>query len=313
MKKIYLAGGCFWGLEDYFQKINGVIDVISGYANGQSQDTKYELLKQTGHAETIEIKYDESIINLREILLYYFRVIDPTSINKQGNDVGTQYRTGIYYIDENEKDEIEEFISQKQTEYQEKIQVEVQPLKNFTVAEEYHQDYLQKNPNGYCHINVMLAYEPLVDLKKYSKPEAEEIKEKLTEKQFNVTQKNATERPFENEYWDNHEVGIYVDIVTGEPLFLSTEKFDSGCGWPSFTKPVSKEMITYHEDNSLLRKRIEVRSKVGDSHLGHVFNDGPVDRGGLRYCINSASMKFIPKSEMEQAGYSEYIKYLENV
>lgn len=313
MKKIYLAGGCFWGLEDYFQRINGVIDVISGYANGESQDTKYELLKQTGHAETIEIKYDESIINLREILLYYFRVIDPTSINKQGNDVGTQYRTGIYYTDENEKDEIEEFISQKQTEYQEKIQVEVEPLKNFTVAEEYHQDYLQKNPNGYCHINVMLAYEPLVDLKKYSKPGAEEIKEKLTEKQFNVTQKNATERPFENEYWDNHEVGIYVDIVTGEPLFLSTEKFDSGCGWPSFTKPVSKEMITYHEDNSLLRKRIEVRSKVGDSHLGHVFNDGPVDRGGLRYCINSASMKFIPKSEMEQAGYAEYIKYLENV
>lgn len=311
MKHIYLAGGCFWGLEDYFSRINGVEDVVSGYANGNSEDTKYEKVDETGHAETIDISYDEDSISLRSILLYYFRVIDPTSLNRQGNDMGTQYRTGIYYTDSEELEIINQVVKEKQREYVKPIVVEVEPLKNFILAEEYHQDYLQKNPNGYCHIDILKAYEPLIDSSQFTKPSDEEIKDKLSEEQYNVTQNNATERPFENEYWANEKEGLYVDIVTGEPLFFSTDKFDSGCGWPSFTRPISSEQVVYREDTSYNMRRIEARSKAGNSHLGHVFEDGPKDKGGLRYCINSASIKFIPKEKMEEEGYGYLIKYLE--
>lgn len=311
MKNIYLAGGCFWGLEDYFSRIEGVIDVVSGYANGSVETTNYQLIKTTGHAETIHITYDESKISLREILLYYFRVIDPTSVNKQGNDVGTQYRTGIYYTEDSELEVIKKVIDEKQKNYAEKIVVGVEPLRHFVLAEEYHQDYLQKNPTGYCHINVLKAYEPLVDSEKYVKPSEEEIRNKLSEEQYQVTQNSATERPFENEYWNSKEEGLYVDVVTGEPLFASKDKFDSGCGWPSFTRPIAPETVKYNQDNSHNMNRIEVKSNSGESHLGHVFEDGPAEKGGLRYCINSASIKFIPKEDLEKEGYGylkEYIK-----
>lgn len=311
MKHIYLAGGCFWGLEDYFSRIKGVEDVVSGYANGTTEETKYEKVDETGHAETIDILYDEEVISLREILLYYFRVIDPTSLNKQGNDIGTQYRTGIYYNDVEELKIIDEVVQEKQKEYKKPIVVEVEPLMHFILAEEYHQDYLQKNPTGYCHINVLKAYEPLIDPKNFLKPSDEDLKKKLSDEQYNVTQKNATERPFENEYWNNEREGLYVDIVTGEPLFFSKDKFESGCGWPSFTKPISTDSLTFKEDTTHNMRRIETRSKIGDSHLGHVFEDGPVDRGGLRYCINSAAMKFIPKEKMKEEGYEHLLSYLD--
>ncbi|MBL7574694.1 peptide methionine sulfoxide reductase msrA/msrB [Peptoniphilus asaccharolyticus DSM 20463] len=310
MKDIYLAGGCFWGLEDYFKRIDGVLKVTSGYANGDVETTNYQLIKQTGHAETIHVKYDESKVSLRELLLYYFRVVDPTSLNRQGNDVGTQYRTGIYYTDDLEVETIKKVIEEKQKSYTQTIVVEVEPLRHYILAEEYHQDYLLKNPTGYCHIDVMKAYEPLVDSENYVKPSDEEIKEKLTKEQYEVTQNSATERPFENEYWDTKEKGLYVDIVTGEPLFASKDKFDSFCGWPSFTKPISPETVKYSQDNSFNMKRIEVKSNAGDSHLGHVFEDGPIEKGGLRYCINSASIKFIPEEDLEKEGYGELKKYI---
>lgn len=304
--EIYLAGGCFWGVEGYFKKVPGVIETSVGYANGKTDKTDYNSVNKTDHSETVKIIYDEDEITLQELLEHYFRIIDPTSINKQGNDVGRQYQTGIYYTDENDKLIIDEIIRQKQKIYDNKIAIEVQPLKNFILAEDYHQDYLDKNPGGYCHINLALAEEPInSDVKPITKDKSK-LKETLTEEQYNVTQNSDTERPFTSEYDNFYEEGIYVDIVTGEPLFSSKDKYDAGCGWPSFTKPIDSN-INYSNDNSFNMRRVEVRSKKGDSHLGHVFNDGPKDEGGARYCINGASLRFIPLSKMEEEGYEDYI------
>ena len=305
---IYLAGGCFWGLEAYMERIQGVTDAVSGYANGKGDTTNYQLLHATDHAETVKVTYDPNKISLDKLLQYYFRVIDPTSINKQGNDRGRQYRTGIYYQDGADKAVIEQALAQLQTKYKKPVQIEVQPLKNYIVAEEYHQDYLKKNPNGYCHIDITKADEPMIDEKDYPKPSDAELKAKLTPLQYSVTQNKHTERSFSNEYWDNFQPGIYVDITTGEPVFSSNDKFESGCGWPSFTKPIAKEVVHYQTDNSFNMQRTEVLSRAGNAHLGHVFDDGPKDKGGLRYCINSASIKFIPLAEMEKAGYGYLIQ-----
>ena len=307
---IYLAGGCFWGLEAYMERIQGVTDAVSGYANGKGDTTNYQLLHATDHAETVKVTYDPNKISLDKLLQYYFRVIDPTSINKQGNDRGRQYRTGIYYQNEQDKAVIEAALKTLQSKYQAPIQIEVEPLKNYVEAEEYHQDYLKKNPNGYCHIDIKKADEPLIDDKKYPKPSDAELKQKLTELQYDVTQGKHTERSFSNEYWDNFAPGIYVDITTGEPLFSSKDKFESGCGWPSFTKPIAAEVAEYQKDNSFNMTRIEVLSRSGHAHLGHVFDDGPRDKGGLRYCINSASIKFIPLDEMEKQGYGDLIPFV---
>ena len=307
---IYLAGGCFWGLEAYMERIQGVTDAVSGYANGKGDTTNYQLLHATDHAETVKVTYDPNKISLDKLLQYYFRVIDPTSINKQGNDRGRQYRTGIYYQNEQDKAVIEAALKTLQSKYREPIQIEVEPLKNYVEAEEYHQDYLKKNPNGYCHIDIKKADEPLIDDKKYPKPSDAELKQKLTALQYDVTQGKHTERSFSNEYWDNFAPGIYVDITTGEPLFSSKDKFESGCGWPSFTKPIAVEVAEYQRDNSFNMTRIEVLSRSGHAHLGHVFDDGPRDKGGLRYCINSASIKFIPLDEMEKQGYGDLIPFV---
>ena len=307
---IYLAGGCFWGLEAYMERIQGVTDAVSGYANGKGDTTNYQLLHATDHAETVKVTYDPNKISLDKLLQYYFRVIDPTSINKQGNDRGRQYRTGIYYQNEQDKAVIEAALKTLQSKYQAPIQIEVEPLKNYVEAEEYHQDYLKKNPNGYCHIDIQKADEPLIDDKKYPKPSDAELKQKLTALQYDVTQGKHTERSFSNEYWDNFAPGIYVDITTGEPLFSSKDKFESGCGWPSFTKPIAAEVAEYQRDNSFNMTRIEVLSRSGHAHLGHVFDDGPRDKGGLRYCINSASIKFIPLDEMEKQGYGDLIPFV---
>ncbi len=316
-RDIYLAGGCFWGLEEYFARITGIVDATVGYANGNTENPTYEEVcyQNTGHAETVHVTFDSSIISLDEILQYYFRVVDPTSLNKQGNDRGIQYRSGIYYNDEADRQIILEAMEAEAKKYSEDLVVEVLPLDGYYLAEEYHQDYLQKNPNGYCHIDVDLAYVPLhnlriktegimIDENKYPKPSDEELKESLTPLQYDVTQQGDTERAFSNEYWDNHAEGIYVDVATGEPLFSSNDKYDSGCGWPSFTRPLIPEVVTEHEDTSYNMIRIEVRSRAGDSHLGHVFDDGPKDKGGLRYCINSASIRFIPIEDMESEGYA---------
>lgn len=304
--EIYLAGGCFWGVEGYFKKIPGVIDTSVGYANGKTNSTNYKNLKKTDHAETVKIIYDKDIISLQELLEHYFRIIEPTSINKQGNDKGRQYRTGIYYTNKNDKLVINEIIRQKQEDYDEKIAVEVAALNNFILGEDYHQDYLDKNPGGYCHINLALASKPLESKSELIEKDKDKLKKELTEEEYGVTQENKTERAFTSKYDNFYEDGIYVDVVSGEPLFSSRDKYDAGCGWPSFTKPIDSS-ISYKSDESLHMSRVEVRSKKGDSHLGHVFNDGPVDKGGARYCINGASLRFIPLDKMEEEGYGDYI------
>ncbi len=321
LKEIYLAGGCFWGLEAYMQKIKGVEDAVSGYANGKTDNPSYKDLHTSGHAETVKVVYNPDMVSLEELLEYYLRVVDPVSINKQGNDTGTQYRTGVYYTNNSEKTIIEKVLANEQNKYDKPIAIEVLPLQQFFIAEEYHQDYLDKNPGGYCHIDLSLADKPLsdkdisksnepeIDASKYPRPSNDELKKKLTDKQYQVAVNSDTERPFSNEYWNNFEKGIYVDITTKEPLFLSTDKFESGCGWPSFSKPINKEVVKYNEDHSFNMDRTEVRSRSGDTHLGHVFDDGPKESGGKRYCINSASLEFIPYKKMDERGYG-YLKYL---
>ena len=324
-REIWLAGGCFWGVEAYLDKLDGVVYADVGYANGNTENPTYEQVcySNTGHAEAVYVQYDPQRIQLATLLTYFFKVVDPTSLNRQGNDRGIQYRSGIYYKDTADKATIEQVVAGEQKKYSAKIVTEVVPLRNYYVAETYHQKYLVKNPNGYCHIDLKsLDKDPMnkenvkaksdkqhesAVAKTYKKPSPEEIKKKLTDLQYQVTQKDGTESPFNNEYWNNHEAGIYVDVVTGEPLFSSRDKFDSGTGWPSYTRPIAPEAVTVRTDKKLFMERVEVRSRVGDSHLGHVFNDGPVDKGGLRYCMNSASLRFVPLAKMAEQGYAELI------
>ena len=307
LKEIWLAGGCFWGIEAYMTRIYGVYDVTSGYANGNIDNPTYEQVcsGKTKFAEAVHVLYDPEKVSLEKLLISFFKVVDPTSKNKQGNDVGDQYRSGIYYKAVMDKIVIDNVIKNQQKKTTSQIYTEVLPLENFFLAEDYHQDYLEKNPNGYCHIDFSNLSEEVVNIevKKYPRPSDEELKAKLTDIQYKVAVENNTESAFSNEYFDNHEPGLYIDVVTGEPLFSSSDKYDSGCGWPSFTKPIVSEVITLKEDKKFNMIRTEVRSRSGDIHLGHVFEDGPSDKGGKRYCINSASIKFIPKDKMEATGY----------
>ena len=335
---VYLAGGCFWGVEQYFALVSGVQDALSGYSQGHVKEPSYQEVctGQTGHTETVQVTYDSSVVSLNHLLNLYFDIIDPYSINKQGNDRGPQYRTGIYYTNETDGQIAQNFIAEKQAATDRKIVVEVEPVRNFCPAEAYHQDYLEKNPFGYCHISrdkfrkaatsvdtslvpnltetahseKAVSQLPSLEQARYPRPSDEVLQKKLSPLQYDVAVNAATERPFFNEFWDNHEEGLYVDIATGEPLFLSTDKFDSGCGWPSFTQPIASELVTELVDRSHDMVRTEVRSRSGDIHLGHVFDDGPLAAGGLRYCINSASLQFIPKSQMEAAGYGDLIPLL---
>lgn len=317
---IYFAGGCFWGTEHFMKQINGVTSTQVGYANGKEsiKNPTYEQVcnENTGFAETVKVSYNPQQADLQLLIELFFKTIDPTSLNRQGNDRGSQYRTGIYYTDKTDLPVIEKTVNALAKNYSKPVVVEIKPLINFYQAEDYHQDYLDKHPDGYCHISPDLfdfarKANMISPEKRFEKPGDAALRSKLTAEQYAVTQENATERAFKNEYWDENRKGIYVDITTGEPLFISTDKFDSGCGWPSFSKPIDKSLVMEKTDNSHGMKRTEVRSKTGNAHLGHVFDDGPVATGGLRYCINSASLRFIPEEKMKEEGYADYIFLLE--
>ena len=305
---IYLAGGCFWGTEQLMQSIPGVIDAQSGYANGNGPaDANYEAVctGRTGFRETVRVEYDPAQVSLDALLLAYFYVIDPTVANRQGNDIGTQYQAGIYYTNDAARETVERLAALERGR-RDKFLVEIGPLLNFYPAEEYHQNYLEKHPGGYCHIpwdKIRLFSQLRIDPGDYLKPAAETIRQALTAEQYRVTQKSGTERPFANAFWDQFEKGIYVDVVTGEPLFSSTDKFESGCGWPAFSRPIEDPVVVRLTDTSHGMTRTEVRSRTGDSHLGHVFYGEPGTPDGVRYCINSASLRFVPYAKMEAEGY----------
>ena len=303
IKTIYFAGGCFWGVEKFFNQFDGVKETQVGYANGPNKSPTYEeVCSNSGHAETVKVDYNENIISLIKLLEYYFMIIDPLSINKQGNDIGIQYRTGIYYTTNDQLNIIKDFCEKKEKELGNKLAVEILPIKNFFPAEENHQKYLDKNPWGYCHIPKKLF--KLNQEKK--KSHEKELRNKIGDLAYEVTQNSFTEKPFTGNYDNFFEKGIYVDVVSGEPLFISSDKFNSGCGWPAFSKPISKNSLIEKKDFSHFMVRTEVRSSKANSHLGHVFDDGPEDRGGLRYCINSAALRFVPFDDMEKEGYGEY-------
>ncbi|WP_305553948.1 peptide-methionine (S)-S-oxide reductase MsrA [Methanobrevibacter sp. V74] len=280
---IYLAGGCFWGVEAFISRLQGVNNTEVGYANGIDLAPTYEKVctGKTGHVETVKVTYNPKIISLVEILENFFKIIDPYVKNRQGSDIGTQYRTGIYWQEESQKDIVINFLKSKQKEASEKIVVEAYPISCFYPAEAYHQKYLEKNPHGYCHVDLNL-----IDDKEF---------DHLTREEYEITQLAMTEPPFSGKYDNFFEDGVYVDVINGEILFSSDDKFDSGCGWPAFSKPVKEDAITKHRDFSHGTTRVEVRSSKSNAHLGHVFNDGP--GGTPRYCINSSSLKFIPKKK----------------
>ena len=310
MKTIYLAGGCFWGVQKFFDQFEGVESTETGYANGPDEEPAYEdVCRGSGHAEAVKIDYNEKAISLSELLEYFFKVIDPLSVNRQGNDVGIQYRTGIYYTDESDVAEIKAVCAKEQDRLGAQLAVEIKSLRNFFPAEEYHQKYLDKNPGGYCHIPEALfgLAGKTSEAGGGQRDSLQTLREEIGDLAFEVTQNAATERAFSGKYDDFFEKGIYVDVVSGEVLFTSADKYNSGCGWPAFTKPVTESALTEHTDTSYGMIRTEVRSRIAGSHLGHVFPDGPEETGGLRYCINSAALRFIPFDEMEKEGYGKYI------
>jgi peptide methionine sulfoxide reductase msrA/msrB len=312
IKEIVLAGGCFWGVERYLSLIPGVIETEVGYANGITPGPTYKKVCEgdSGYAEAVLVRYDRDKLSLTEILTLFYKVIDPTSLNRQGNDAGEQYRTGVYYKNEEDAPIVKGSLTLLGESLKEKVVVEAEPLYNFYPAEEYHRKYLVKNPGGYCHIPLS-RFKEASQYKGQGFPKEEELKKRLSPIQYEVTQHSATEPPFKNEYFDKFEKGIYVDVVDGTPLFLSTRKFESGCGWPSFSKPIKEDALSEIPDLSFGRVRTEVRGKSSGSHLGHVFQDGPSELGGIRYCINSASLRFVPKERMEEDGYGELLQLLD--
>jgi len=306
------AGGCFWCMVTPFEEMPGIQEVVSGYTGGRTENPTYEEVcsETTGHAEAVQIAYDPEIMPYEKLLGIYWQQIDPTDPGGQFHDRGESYRTAIFYHTEEQRKLAEASKAELEASgrFDRPIVTAIEPAGPFYPAEDYHQDFHRKNPYRYKMYRKGSGRDAFIERHWRMEKGADELKKRLTPLQYEVTQNNGTEPPFRNEFWDHNEEGLYVDIVSGEPLFTSMDKFDSNCGWPSFTKPLRSGSVVERTDLSHGMVRTEVRSREADSHLGHVFDDGPRDRGGLRYCINSAALRFIPKDDLEKEGYAEYRK-----